>query len=155
MLWHAEYTKSLLRAGANIGAAHVGPYWRQIIIYAPPRGLPILEKYLYVEMGWGDRWLVVCGLFWISRRFFRRFVDRSSQRKSNAGGRRTGASLFEQQQVFFQTLFQLMGRLAKSDGQVSKEEIELAKAVMQRLRLSPDAQRQAQELFNQGKASRL
>lgn len=78
------------------------------------------------------------------------FIDRA--KGTSNGYRRTGASLLEQQQVFFQTLFQLMGRLAKSDGRVSQEEIELAKAVMQRLRLSSEAQRQAQELFNQGKS---
>ncbi|MBJ7549860.1 co-chaperone DjlA [Marinomonas ostreistagni] len=96
--------------------------------------------------------LLFAGFFGLVGGFFvGLLIDRA--KGNQAGGRRTGASLFEQQQVFFQTLFQLMGRLAKSDGQVSQEEIELAKAVMQRLRLSPDAQRQAQELFNQGKAS--
>jgi len=95
--------------------------------------------------------LLFAGFFGLVGGFFvGLLIDRA--KGNQMGGRRTGASLFEQQQVFFQTLFQLMGRLAKSDGQVSKEEIELAKAVMQRLRLSPDAQRQAQELFNQGKA---
>ncbi|MFD1382028.1 co-chaperone DjlA [Rhodanobacter aciditrophus] len=78
------------------------------------------------------------------------FIDRA--KGNQLGNRRTGASMAEQQQVFFQTLFQLMGRLAKSDGRVTEAEIELAKAVMQRLRLTPDAQRQAQELFNQGKS---
>lgn len=82
--------------------------------------------------------------------FIGMFIDRA--KGSSRGYRRTGASLLEQQQVFFQTLFQMMGRLAKSDGRVSEEEIQLAKAVMQRLRLSPEAQRQAQELFNQGKS---
>lgn len=82
--------------------------------------------------------------------FIGSFVDRA--KSAQGGNRRTGASMAEQQQVFFQTLFQLMGRLAKSDGQVTSAEIELAKAVMQRLRLTPDAQRQAQTLFNEGKS---
>ncbi|SBS33785.1 DnaJ-like protein DjlA [Marinomonas aquimarina] len=95
--------------------------------------------------------MLFAGFFGLIGGFFiGMLIDRA---KGNSNGyRRTGASLFEQQQVFFQTLFQLMGRLAKSDGRVSQEEIELAKAVMQRLRLSPEAQRQAQELFNQGKS---
>lgn len=57
----------------------------------------------------------------------------------------------EQQQVFFQTLFLLLGRLAKSDGRVSPEEIQLANQVMDRMRLSGDARRNAIDLFNQGK----
>ncbi|WP_394182584.1 co-chaperone DjlA [Marinomonas posidonica] len=58
-----------------------------------------------------------------------------------------------QQETFFRTLFLLMGRLAKSDGQVSEEEIQLAQSVMQRLRLSPEAQEQAKRLFNEGKSA--
>jgi len=57
-----------------------------------------------------------------------------------------------QQETFFRTLFLLMGRLAKADGQVTKAEIELAQAVMLRLRLSPAAQEQAKKLFNEGKS---
>lgn len=58
-----------------------------------------------------------------------------------------------QQEAFFRTLFLLMGRLAKADGQVSEAEIQLAQAVMQRLRLSPTAQNQARQLFNEGKSA--
>ncbi|MBJ7537004.1 co-chaperone DjlA [Marinomonas transparens] len=58
-----------------------------------------------------------------------------------------------QQEAFFRTLFLLMGRLAKADGQVSEAEIQLAQAVMQRLRLSPTAQEQAKQLFNEGKSA--
>lgn len=65
-------------------------------------------------------------------------------------GRRGDVRL--QQETFFRTLFLLMGRLAKSDGQVSAAEIQLAQAVMQRLRLSPTAQEHAKKLFNEGKA---
>lgn len=90
--------------------------------------------------------------FWggLAGLFIGHLIDQSKPTQGMAS--RVRASMAEQQQVFFQTLFQLMGRLAKSDGRVTEEEIELAKAVMQRLRLSPEAQRQAQELFNQGKS---
>ncbi|NLQ17600.1 co-chaperone DjlA [Marinomonas sp. M1K-6] len=57
-----------------------------------------------------------------------------------------------QQETFFRTLFLLMGRLAKADGQVTAAEIQLAESVMQRLRLSPAAQEQAKQLFNEGKS---
>ena len=78
------------------------------------------------------------------------FLDRA--RAGQSGGFRRRTSMIEQQQVFFQTLFQLMGRLAKSDGQVTQDEIEVANAIMDRLRLPPEARRQAQEFFRQGKS---
>lgn len=68
-------------------------------------------------------------------------------------GLRERINVSQQQETFFRTLFLLMGRLAKSDGQVSAEEIQLAEAMMQRLRLSPTAQQQARQLFNEGKSA--
>lgn len=63
------------------------------------------------------------------------------------------ASLKQQQDVFFQTVFLLMGRLAKADGHVSTEEIQIAQAIMQRMRLSEPAQVLAKKLFNEGKSA--
>ncbi|TBR43490.1 co-chaperone DjlA [Marinomonas agarivorans] len=59
----------------------------------------------------------------------------------------------KQQQIFFQTLFLLMGRLAKADGRVSDEEIQLASQVMDKMQLTGEVKRQAIDLFNQGKAA--
>jgi DnaJ like chaperone protein len=56
------------------------------------------------------------------------------------------------QQVFFEATFLVMGHLAKSDGQVSEQEIQLARQVMQQLKLSEDATREAMALFDRGKA---
>jgi DnaJ like chaperone protein len=79
-------------------------------------------------------------------------IDRSQTGGAFSGfGNRANVRL--QQETFFRTLFLLMGRLAKSDGQVSEAEIQLAQAVMQRLRLSPAAQEQARQLFNEGKSA--
>ena len=76
--------------------------------------------------------------------------------KAQTGGAfsriRSRADVRLQQETFFRTLFLLMGRLAKSDGQVTEAEIQLAQSVMQRLRLSPAAQDQAKRLFNEGKS---
>ncbi|HHJ80922.1 MAG TPA: co-chaperone DjlA [Candidatus Tenderia electrophaga] len=55
------------------------------------------------------------------------------------------------QQVFFEATFSVMGCLAKADGRVSEEEIALARQVMQRMGLSAEVQRQAMQLFAQGK----
>jgi DnaJ like chaperone protein len=55
------------------------------------------------------------------------------------------------QQVFFESTFLVMGHLAKSDGRVSEQEIQLARQVMQRMKLSEDASREAMALFGRGK----
>ena len=62
-------------------------------------------------------------------------------------------NLKQQQSVFFQTLFLLMGRLAKVDGHVSTSEIQIAEAIMQRMGLSTLAQQEAKRLFNEGKSA--
>lgn len=72
------------------------------------------------------------------------------QRLGPAGG---GMSDVERQRVFFETTFLVMGRLAKADGRVSEEEIQAARAVMHRMRLTPEAVRQAIALFTRGKRS--
>ncbi len=55
------------------------------------------------------------------------------------------------QTVFFTTLFSVMGHLAKADGRVSEDEIELARDVMRRMNLNEAMRRVAIGLFNQGK----
>lgn len=54
--------------------------------------------------------------------------------------------------IFFQTTFQMMGYLAKADGRVSAEEIQMARQVMDHLQLTPDQKVRAIEYFNQGKS---
>lgn len=55
------------------------------------------------------------------------------------------------QTVFFTTLFSVMGHLAKADGRVSEDEIELARDVMRRMNLNEDMRRAAISLFDHGK----
>jgi len=55
------------------------------------------------------------------------------------------------QTVFFTALFSVMGHLAKADGRVSEDEIELARDVMRRMNLNEDMRRAAMRLFDQGK----
>jgi DnaJ like chaperone protein len=57
----------------------------------------------------------------------------------------------DRQQVFFEATFLVMGHVAKADGRVSEEEIQVARAVMHRMRLRPEAVRQAIALFTRGK----
>ncbi len=55
------------------------------------------------------------------------------------------------QMVFFTATFSMMGHLAKVDGRVSQDEIELAEAVMGQMRLTPELRQAAMQLFSEGK----
>ena len=63
----------------------------------------------------------------------------------------TGYDSGRAQEAFFSATFTVMGYVAKADGHVSEDEIRAARAVMARLNLSADQQRQAIEFFNRGK----
>ncbi len=54
------------------------------------------------------------------------------------------------EQALFTSVFQLMGYMAKSDGRVSEDEIEVAETMMQRMRLSDEMRLKAIELFKRG-----
>jgi len=56
------------------------------------------------------------------------------------------------QTAFFAATFSVMGHIAKADGRVSESEIRTAKAIMEHLRLTPEQERVARELFRGGKA---
>ncbi len=55
--------------------------------------------------------------------------------------------------AFFETTFLVMGHVAKSDGRVTEQEIDAARAAMQRFSLGEADRRRAIELFTQGKAA--
>lgn len=62
----------------------------------------------------------------------------------------------EQQRIqtaFFTALFSVMGHVAKADGRVSVDEIDIARRVMSRLGLNATLQQAAMRLFNEGKRS--
>jgi DnaJ like chaperone protein len=54
--------------------------------------------------------------------------------------------------VFFRATFQIMGKLAKADGQISQAEIRLAEQVITQLGLSAAQRANAIRLFNEGKS---
>ena len=58
----------------------------------------------------------------------------------------------KQQAIFFHSLFSSLGHLAKSDGQVTTREIQIATNLMDEMRLTGEARREAQEAFREGKA---
>ena len=57
----------------------------------------------------------------------------------------------EVQKALFDTVFSIMGHLAKADGRVSEDEIAQARAVMDRMQLNEEQRREAIALFNRGK----
>jgi len=69
---------------------------------------------------------------------------------TRAGSWQTG----DQQRVqtaFFTAVFSVMGRLAKADGRVSRDEIAMAEAVMREMALDAEQRKVAINLFNEGK----
>ncbi len=55
------------------------------------------------------------------------------------------------QMAFFTATFAVMGHIAKADGTVSAQEIDMAKQVMSRMSLNSDQRKLARDLFRQGR----
>ncbi len=81
---------------------------------------------------------------WIGHR-----VDRARTGAAGFGGFRTHSHP-DSQRLFFETLFRLLGHLAKADGRVSEAEIRQAEALMRQSRLTAEHRQEAIRLFNQG-----
>ena len=63
-----------------------------------------------------------------------------------------GADQERIQAAFFTATFSVMGYIAKADGRVTRDEIKLAEAVMDRLGLDAEMRSSARKLFTEGKA---
>ncbi len=57
------------------------------------------------------------------------------------------------QAAFFTATFSVMGHIAKADGRVSEDEIDMARAVMRQMELDDAMRRTAIDLFTQGKSA--
>ncbi len=57
------------------------------------------------------------------------------------------------QAAFFTATFSVMGHLAKADGKVTRDELELARSVMGRMQLSAELRHAAERLFSEGKST--
>lgn len=55
------------------------------------------------------------------------------------------------QKVFFESTFSVMGYIAKADGRVSEKEVEMARMLMNEMRLNSEQKALAKRLFNDGK----
>jgi DnaJ like chaperone protein len=75
---------------------------------------------------------------------------------SNARDRRHTALPGDQertQAAFFTATFSVMGHLAKADGRITRDEIDLANSLMEEMQLAPEQRKLARSLFNQGKSA--
>ncbi|MBC8519785.1 MAG: co-chaperone DjlA [Gammaproteobacteria bacterium] len=76
--------------------------------------------------------------------------DKGMRSASSSGGWGIG----NQQRVqtaFFTATFSVMGHVAKADGKVTADEIQMARAVMDHLQLDANLRKAAEKLFNEGK----
>ena len=86
----------------------------------------------------------------------RRNSERDAARGGRVGGAGPGARLrggdpIELRRAFFEATFLVMGHVAKSDGRVSEQEIDAARAAMRRFSLNDADRQRAIELFTAGK----
>ncbi len=63
----------------------------------------------------------------------------------------SGPSQSERQEEFFKAAFSVMGHVAKAKGQVTRQEIELATSMMDRMNLHGEQRKAAQNAFREGK----
>ncbi len=72
-------------------------------------------------------------------------------RRNGNGGSAAGAGRSAISHGFFRATFQVMGHVAKSDGRVTAQEIDAARAVMRRFSLGAEDVRRAIDFFTEGK----
>jgi DnaJ like chaperone protein len=89
------------------------------------------------------------GLY-LGHRFDRARQLRMAGFNSGFGG---GPSQAERQEEFFKAAFAVMGHVAKAKGQVTREEIQLASTMMERMNLHGQQRKAAQDAFREGKES--
>ncbi len=90
----------------------------------------------------------ILGLF-IGHQFDK--ARRFNQAGFHSGAFGSGPSQAERQEEFFKAAFSVMGHVAKAKGQVTKEEIQLATIMMERMNLHGPQRRSAQDAFREGK----
>merc|ERR1711974_393593 len=84
--------------------------------------------------------------------FFEKAYSQDFNQLGGFGRFFTDQDNLKQQAIFFHSLFSALGHLAKSDGKVTDREIQIATALMDEMRLTGDARREAQDAFREGKA---
>lgn len=95
----------------------------------------------------GSIWGAILGYY------FGSMFDRGLSQGDFIGGIHSRGGRQQIQQVFFKTIFSLLGHLAKADGRVSEDEIQTARSIMQQMRLNEEQKKQAMSFFSHGKDS--
>lgn len=95
----------------------------------------------------GSIWGAIIGFY------FGSIFDRGLSQGDFVGGFHSTRGRQHIQQVFFKTIFSLLGHLAKADGRVSEDEIQTARSIMQQMRLNEEQKQQAMRFFAEGKTS--
>ena len=83
--------------------------------------------------------------------YFGSIFDRGLSQGDFVGGVHSSRGRQQIQQVFFKTIFSLLGHLAKADGRVSEDEIQTTRSIMEQMRLTQTQKQQAMDFFTQGK----
>jgi len=79
------------------------------------------------------------------------YVVFDRNRQTNVGI--SGEQLQQAQALFFKTVFNLLGHIAKADGHISEMEIKLTEAYMDKMGLTPEHKREAIRLFKEGSSA--
>ncbi|MDA7746848.1 co-chaperone DjlA [Psychromonas sp.] len=95
----------------------------------------------------GRYWGLVLGV-WLGHKFDVAVGSNFNMQDGILGGRANSA---EKQKIFFETTFSVMGHVAKSKGQVTSTDIQVANAYMDQMNLHGEARTQAQAAFTEGK----
>ncbi len=74
------------------------------------------------------------------------FYDRNKRASSGI----SGEQLQQAQALFFKTVFNLLGHIAKADGHISEIEVKLTESYMDKMGLTPEHKREAIRLFKEG-----
>ncbi|AUI85226.1 molecular chaperone DjlA [Vibrio azureus] len=98
----------------------------------------------------GGPWGLLFGLF-VGHQFDK--ARRLNQAGFSNSGFGKGPNTSQRQEEFFKAAFAVMGHVAKATGQVTKEEIQLASAMMDRMSLYGEQRLAAQNAFREGKES--
>ncbi len=77
--------------------------------------------------------------------------DRFDKARTGSARVRFASDGVDVQRVFFESTFRIMGHLAKADGRVSEQEIQVARNIMHQMRLGPEKVHEAIGLFSEGK----
>lgn len=128
--WHAGYKRCLYK-----------------LTFLHERGVGMIGTIIGFALGFAFTHKLIGALFGAFLGYF--FYDRNTRTavKMNA------EQLHQIQELFFNTVFKLLGHIAKADGHISEMEIKLTEAYMAKMGLTPEHKREAIRLFKEGAAT--